>query len=163
MAAPKGNKFWECRSSHGRKPKFETPDDLWKAAVEYFEWVDENPLQEGIVYQGVLNEEQAKPLMRAMSLDAMQIFLDISDTCWYEYENREGFTGITNKIRKIIRSQKFEGAAAGLLNPNIIARDLGLSEKQDNTHSGPNGGPIQQDHKWRVEFVNATPEDKSKA
>ncbi|ECS3557312.1 DNA-packaging protein, partial [Salmonella enterica subsp. enterica serovar Agona] len=25
MAAPKGNRFWEARSSHGRNPKFESP------------------------------------------------------------------------------------------------------------------------------------------
>jgi hypothetical protein len=27
--------------------------------------------------------------------------------------------------------QKFSGAAAGLLNPNIIARDLGLADKSE--------------------------------
>ncbi|MEX8971554.1 DNA-packaging protein, partial [Escherichia sp. E4736] len=26
MAAPKGNRFWEARSSHGRNPKFESPE-----------------------------------------------------------------------------------------------------------------------------------------
>ena len=33
--------------------------------------------------------------------------------------------------RQIIYTQKFEGSAAGLLNPNIIARDLGLNDKQE--------------------------------
>lgn len=37
-------------------------------------------------------------------------------------------------MEEIIRTQKFEGASADLLNPNIIARDLGLAEKQE--HSG---------------------------
>ena len=44
MAAPKGNRFWEARSSHGANPKFKDPSDLWGACVEYFEWVDDNPL-----------------------------------------------------------------------------------------------------------------------
>ena len=29
------------------------------------------------------------------------------------------------------------------MNPNIIARDLGLRDKQDHTLSGPGGGPIE--------------------
>lgn len=44
MAAPKGNRFWEARSSHGRNPKFESPEALWAACCEYFEWVEANPL-----------------------------------------------------------------------------------------------------------------------
>ena len=34
----------------------------------------------------------------------------------------------------VIRTQKFEGASAGLLNANIIARDLGLSDKTELEH-----------------------------
>ncbi|MDR6901408.1 hypothetical protein J2W52_003032 [Rhizobium miluonense] len=37
MAAPKGNKFWMARSSHGRNPIFATPEDLWNACNEYFQ------------------------------------------------------------------------------------------------------------------------------
>lgn len=141
MAAPKGNRFWEARSSHGRKPLFSTPDDLWNAAVEYFEWTADNPLEEAIVYQGELNENKAKPLMRAMTLEALWIFLDISDSSWYDYEAKEDFSGVTKQIKQIIRVQKFQGASAGLLNPNIIARDLGLADKSELT--GKNGGPIE--------------------
>ena len=49
-----GNKFWEVRSSHGAKPKFENPDDLWSACCEYFDWVHDNPLFEDKVtsFQG---------------------------------------------------------------------------------------------------------------
>jgi hypothetical protein len=49
VAAPKGNKFWLARSSHGRDPIFKSPDALWSAAVEYFEWVEDNPLYEAKV------------------------------------------------------------------------------------------------------------------
>ena len=43
MAAPKGNKFWMLRSKHGRDKLFATPELLWDAACEYFQWCDENP------------------------------------------------------------------------------------------------------------------------
>ena len=43
MAAPTGNKFWMLRSKHGRDKLFSTPELLWEAACEYFQWCDENP------------------------------------------------------------------------------------------------------------------------
>jgi hypothetical protein len=48
------------------------------------------------------------------------------------WKKREGFMEVITRIDKYIYNQKFEGAAAGFLNPNIIARDLGLAEKTDN-------------------------------
>ncbi len=50
MGAPKGNRFWEARSSHGRKPIFGDPSQLWDAACQYFTWVDDNPLIEEKVF-----------------------------------------------------------------------------------------------------------------
>ncbi len=130
MGAPKGNKFWLLRSSHGRNPIFKKPDDLWNASCEYFEWVENNPLLEdrGFAFQGKVTHESFKK-MRAMTLLALQLFLDISHTTWDNYKKKEDFIAITTRIERVIRSQKFEGAAAELLNPNIIARELGLSEK----------------------------------
>lgn len=142
MAAPKGNKFWQMRSSHGRKPIFATPEGLWAACCEYFEWVEENPLREEklFAFQGAVTRATVAK-MRAMTLDGLHIFLDISSETWTGYRGREDFLGVTTQVEKIIRDQKFTGAAAELLNPNIIARDLGLRDKSELT--GPGGGPVQ--------------------
>lgn len=141
MAAPKGNRFWELRSSHGRRPIFSSPDDLWNAACEYFQWVEDNPLWEDKVtsFQGV-NTHDPVAKMRAMTLDGLVLFLDIDDTTWRRYKEREDFSQVTTRIEKTIRSQKFAGAAADLLNANIIARDLGLADKSELAGSG--GGPL---------------------
>lgn len=138
MPAPKGNRFWEARSSHGRKKKFATPAKLWAACVEYFEWVEANPLWEArlISFQGESSVEYL-PKMRAMTVSGLCLFLDISEKNWYEdYCKREDFCNITTRAENYIREQKFTGAAAELLNPNIIARDLGLTDKQAHDHSG---------------------------
>jgi hypothetical protein len=132
MAAPKGNRFWEARSSHGRAPIFKTPDDLWQACVEYFEWVEANPLYESkpFAYQGtVVQEPVAK--MRAMTMMGLCNFLDISTQTWAAYRGKEDFSEVVNRAEQIMRQQKFEGASADLLNPNIIARDLGLADKTE--------------------------------
>lgn len=132
MAAPKGNRFWEVRSSHGRNPIFTSPDALWAAACEYFQWVEDNPLYEDklVSYQGV-NTHEPVAKMRAMSIGALCVFLDIARQTWNDYRAREDFLAITARIEEIIYSQKFEGAAADLLNSNIIARELGLKDKSE--------------------------------
>lgn len=142
MAAPKANRFWEARSSHGRKPIFACPEELWEACVEYFDWVADNPLHEGIAHQGKVSDD-ALPKMRAMTIGGLCVFLDIGEQTWRDYGKREDFSGVTTRAEGIIRQQKFEGAAAGLLSANIIARDLGLADKANHEHSGPGGEPIK--------------------
>ncbi|KQV32886.1 DNA-packaging protein [Rhizobium sp. Root1204] len=135
MAAPTGNQFWKARSTHGRAPIFASPDVLWAACAEYFEWVEQNPLWESkpFAFQGVGTVENL-PKMRAMTISGLCIFLDIARKSWDEYRGRQDFLPVVTQVEEIIRTQKFEGASADLLNPNIIARDLGLAEKQE--HSG---------------------------
>lgn len=146
MAAPMGNKFWKARSSHGRKPIFPDAETLWEACTEYFEWVEANPLWEDKVmsYQGV-NTHEPVAKMRAMTITGLCNFLDISLQAWTEYRTRDGFGDVATRVDQIIRDQKFAGAAADLLNANIIARDLGLAEKQE--HTGKDGGAIEVEDK----------------
>ena len=75
--------------------------------------------------------QESIPKMRAMTIDGLCLFLDISVDTWKLYTDREDFIGVTRKAENVIRSQKFSGAAADLLNANIIARDLGLTDKKD--------------------------------
>ena len=132
MAAPEGNQFWQARSSHGRNPKFETADDLWDACIEYFEWVDNNPLEtaDKVTFQGV-GTLMMIPKMRAMTQNGLFLFLGISPQTWANYRERDGFLEITARVESVIYEQKFTGAAADMLNPNIIARELGLADKKE--------------------------------
>jgi hypothetical protein len=137
VAAPSGNKFWLQRSSHGRKPIFSTPDDLWNAACEYFEWVEENPLKEtkAFHFQGTVVMDEV-PKMRAMTMMGLCFYLDIGTSTFHDYKQNEDFSEVIAKIEQVIFTQKFEGAAADLLNANIISRELGLADKQQVEHSG---------------------------
>lgn len=137
MQFQQGNRFWEQRSSHGRKPIFATPDDLWEACCEYFEWVENNPLYEmkAFAYQGaVIQEPVAK--MRAMTLSGLFLFVDIDRKTWDLYRQRPDYIPVVAKVEDVIYQQKFTGAAADLLNPNIIARDLGLKDSSETEIKG---------------------------
>lgn len=138
-----GNKFWEARSSAGPKPIFAGPEQLWSACVEYFDWCAENPLWEDKVVQ-CLGRPTHEPVakMRAMTIAGLCLFLDISVVTWREWkESRPDLSGVIARAEAVIYQQKFSGAAADMLNANIIARDLGLADKAE--LSGPNGGPIK--------------------
>nr|CBA74347.1 conserved hypothetical phage protein [Arsenophonus nasoniae] len=64
-----------------------------------------------------------------MTIMGLCLFLDIDRTTWLAYKAKEGFSIITTRTEEVIYDQKFSGAAADLLNANIIARDLGLKEQ----------------------------------
>ncbi len=137
MGAPKGNKFWKLRSKHGRDKLFKSPELLWEAACEYFEWAEKNTLKEtkAFAYQGVISTKQL-PKMRAMTLSQLCFYLGCSESYFRSFkstlkEKDKDFLTVINEIETVIYNQKFQGAAAGLLDSNIIARDLGLRDNQD--------------------------------
>jgi hypothetical protein len=140
MAAPKGNKYWKLREKHGIEKKY-TPEELHEKANEYFEWCQANPLQEEVAfhYQGVIIKDTISK-MRAFTARGLCNYLYIVEKTLWNYERDKDFVQVITRIKQIIDTQKFEGAAAGLLNANIIARDLGLRDGQDHTTKGKEMG-----------------------
>jgi hypothetical protein len=116
----------------GRPLQFETAEQLWDACVDYFNWVEEHPLFETKLAQsGGVPTKIEVPLPRAMTLEAMCLHVGITDETWRNYRERKEFFGVTSQVDAMVYTQKFEGAAANLFNANIIARDLGLKDKQE--------------------------------
>ena len=133
-----GNSFWMLRSSHGRKPIFANSELLLDACIQYFVAVEDNPLQEqkAFAFKGFVTKTNLNK-MRAMTIQGLCIFIGISHDAWLLYRKREGFIGVCEEVEKIIYDQKLTGASADLLNASIIARHLGLKDKQD--HSSEDG------------------------
>lgn len=127
-----GNRFWTACSSAGRKPVFSDPEKLWAACVEYFEWVEANPLYEDnlVTFRGAATHEPIAK-MRAMSIAGLCTFLDISRATWARYRSEPALLAIVDRVEAVIWTQKFEGAAADLLNPNVIVRELGLADRSE--------------------------------
>lgn len=143
MAAPAGNEFWKQRAKHGRDKIFSTPEILWESACEYFEWCSDNPwVQQNWV--GKDGDEVERKLTRPFTLSGLCVFLDCEERTLRNYgvlEEYKDFFPVFTRIEQIIRTQKFEGAAVGLFNANIIARDLGLSDS--NVLKGDKENPLQ--------------------
>ena len=71
------------------------------------------------------------PLMRAYTWEGLELYLGLESLREYKTnEKYKAYSQVITRISKIIYNQKFTGSAAGFLNPNIIARDLGLVDKK---------------------------------
>ena len=148
-----GNEFWKLRSKHGRDKIFATPEILAEAAYEYFQWCDNNPLIE-VDYRGSYPPVKVElPKMRAYTLHGLTCYLGVNTVYFNDFESglkgkeddiSKDFSKVLTHIREVIYNQKFVGSAAGFLNPNIIARDLGLADKSQ----------VQQNS--TIEYVNVS-------
>lgn len=139
MAAPKGNKFWELRSKHGRDKIFQTPEAMWEAACEYFQWCQDNPLISVEIY-GKDAIECKVPKMRPFTMEGVCHFMGVNTNYFRDFslglagkddQTSKDFSQIVTRIRETIERQQYEGASSGFLNSSIVAKKLGLSEKRE--------------------------------
>lgn len=135
QGAPKGNQFWKARVTHGRKRIFENPASLWRAACEYFQWCDDNPLYESklVSFQGESVIEEV-PKRRVKTIIGLCLFLRTERVRLMELRSKKGFRNVLRAIDEVIYNDKFEGASSGFFNARFIARDLGLHEKVYNVN-----------------------------
>jgi hypothetical protein len=140
-ALPDSPNVWDAAPSYGKSYMYHSGQELMAAAIEYFEWSDEHPMLEEVInfYQGVATKDH-KEHRRPYSVASLLLFLGVDSGKWSQWMALPEFRGTIETINMIIRQQKFDGAAVGFYNANLISRDLGLADKSE--LSGVNGGPI---------------------
>lgn len=157
MSFEEGNQFWKLRSKHGRDAIFTEPEKLWESACEYFKWCEDTPLNE-IDYRGKDATKVTLPKMRAFTIHGLCRFLHVNTKYFNDFKKTcsPDFSEVLTRVMEIIYEQKFTGAAAGFLNPNIIARDLGLKDQSeinlsDNRKSAEELFPSDEEFKKETE------------
>jgi hypothetical protein len=125
----------------GSKKYFETPELLLKGAIDYFNWSKDHPL-----YESRLASRNGKPVvikmkkLRALTLKGLCSYLGTNSEYFKTFRNHgkagaridyDLFEPVIQFVEQTIYNQKFEAAAADLLNANIISRDLGLADKSE--------------------------------
>jgi len=129
----------------GRPKNIESPEQLWKLFRQYKTWAKENPyLKQDFV--GKDADQVTRKLERPLSWVGLEVYLFermiISDLGDYERnkDNRYAeFTTIIRAIKAYIEQDQFEGASVGVYKENIIARKLGLADKQEARQVDKNG------------------------
>ena len=131
MAAPKNNSFWKQRQKHGRDKIFASPDALWSAACEYFEWCDANPWRiEKTKKKGKSKEIETTPTQRPYTISGLCVYLGVNTDYLNEITDKD-YSGIITRIKQIIETNQVEGAMVGAYNANIVSRINGLTDKMD--------------------------------
>lgn len=143
----KGNQLWQLSAKKildGRR-SFQWPHELLEELVNYFNWIQDNPLNEAKLtsFQGT-NALENLPKMRAVTQQSMYLYCGISRSKWGDYRlgnDIEGFKEVVEWAEDMMHSINFEGGASGLLNAMLVARQLGLAERTELT--GRDGGPME--------------------
>lgn len=147
--------FWmKARPNSGQVPAYATPAELENRIVEALNWYHSHPLKEGVAFhsRGVVTKTFVSK-MRPFTFKGVALALGLTENGLLNYAKKDGFAPVIEWLRDVIYTQKFEGAATGLLNPVIISRDLGLADKSE--VSGPNGRPIEVNELSALELLTS--------
>lgn len=141
--AKKGNRFWENRSRHGREKIFSDPIAMVEAAEDYFKHVDANPWKKA-EWKG--KRMVHLPTQMPYTWDGFCLYIGTAHTYFQNFKarlsednditlkltpsERVGFAGAISMIEKMIRNQKYNGAAAGYFKENLISYDLGIRKDE---------------------------------
>jgi hypothetical protein len=131
MAAPKGNQCWQLRLKHGLDGRFKTPEEILENFEQYVQWAEENPLIE-VDFRGKDATEVRLPKKRLLTKEGFALacgFASWATIAVYKGKSKD-FAQVFTRIEQAIYTSKLEGAASGLFNHNIIARDLGLMNQE---------------------------------
>lgn len=117
----------------GRPRKYETPVHLWMAACEYFEYNDANPLEknEAVKSGDMAGMIIAVPVRRPYTKVGLASFTGLTAGYVKELKQDPEFSTVMELIDSVIETQQVEAAIAGLANPLIVSRLLGLTDKME--------------------------------
>jgi len=133
-----GNRLWSTRKTWGPEPIFAGPDDLWPRCVEYFDWLDENPIlqQKEVSGKGVVTVRKNHP----PTIEGLCVHLGIGERTWrYWRERRSDLLPVITRVDQMIRGDQIVGGLTDQYNPNLTARITGLTDKIENDHKSSDG------------------------
>ena len=125
------------------KALYDKPEDLWKDAVRYFEWVDSNPLKGAIsstkskhTRKGIDTEElqaTGTTTIRPYTFYGLCVFCGIYKWATFKerYYAKQGFEPVIRAIENVITSQQIDNAMVGIFKENLTARLNGLADRTE--------------------------------
>lgn len=128
--------LWEIAKGPGQPPCFKSPQEMFSRACEYFKWCGEHFVLEDKIFKIKVADADALEHdfichKRPMTQAGLCTFLNICVSTWHNYKKDPEYLEVTSMIESIIFENKFTGASTGQFNANIIARDLGLTDRQE--------------------------------
>lgn len=126
-------------TTKGHGKYIETPEKLWELFLQYVAKEKSNPWTK-VEYVGRDGRREDTPLMVPITFEGFECWLQdeglVSDLSSYERNKDNSYADyvpILTRIKQNCFVQNFKGAAVGAFNPALIAKKLGLIEKQEVT------------------------------
>lgn len=143
----------------GRPRKFDTPQQLWNRALEYFKWEDSHPWELKAATNSMTQSDggmstaaergrrnnsvsqNVRVIQVPYTVYHLQAFLGISKWADFKrnYAEREGFLEVINAIDSIITGQQVKGAMIHQFDSNLVARLNGIAEVTKTEITGKDG------------------------
>jgi hypothetical protein len=133
-----GNKFWLLREDLTDSGKKLSVNQVIEGAKEYISRCVNEKLYE-VDFVGKDADEVLRPKMIVMSIFGLCHHLGISKPTWDNWKKSDDkqYFSVLTRVETTMTAYNIEGASAGLLQQNIIARIEGLADKKE--HESPNG------------------------
>ena len=115
----------------GRPNVIESPEDFERLALEYIQWVKDNPVMKTITaaFQGEVSYRKV-PHARPMTQYGLAAHMGIGLSTLKDYGKREEFSAMFQRVCVIMTSHNIDGATSGDMSGNIISRIEELADKQ---------------------------------
>lgn len=111
-----------------------TPETVFNLAVKYFSWAENQAIKaiETASFQGVVTENLVhKP--RVFTLNGFCLYCGVTASSIQSWRASPGFADVMEFIDSVIREQKYQMAASGIVNPGMISKELGIDKPQEIT------------------------------
>lgn len=106
-----------------------TPEQLMQLVVNYFEWAETNAIKAGAEssFQGRTYQDTiTRP--RVFTWNGLTLFLGVSTGIIQRWKRQPGYMEVLDFADQVIREQKYQYAANGMINTNMIAKELGIDK-----------------------------------
>lgn len=106
-----------------------TPEQLMNLVVSYFEWAETNAIKAGETasFQGKTYEDTIhRP--RVFTWAGLTLFCGVSTGIIQKWKRQPGYMQVLDFAETVIREQKYQYAANGMINTNMIAKELGIDK-----------------------------------
>lgn len=125
-------KYGDIANLNHRHPM--TPETVFNLAVKYFSWAEDQAIKaiETASFQGVVTENLVhKP--RVFTLNGLCLYCGVTASSIQSWRASPGFSEVMEFIDSVIREQKYQLAASGIVNPGMISKELGIDKPQEIT------------------------------
>lgn len=114
-------------------PIFATPDELWDAACEYFDWCVDTPIEYELEIGKNTGQFVKLKKPRPFNMRGFHGLAEISPKMWKRLQEDPEFEEVLYRIENVIYTQIYDGGMTGIYDSGMSSKSLGLTDKREIT------------------------------